>query len=325
MESLVAQAVEERAAGRGEDEILETFVPAVTERDYFRIGRPGAIHEGSYRYGLPYVTAVPRYLSQGPNGDLTHSDDVDRQAFDFAMPVGTELRAARPGVVARVIDGFGPAQPGEPDPETARASNQLVVLHRDGTWASYVHLQKGIPVKEGQRVKRGEEIGRSGMSGAPQGPHLHFAVHVNRPDGTRRSIPIRFGTPGAAGFVPEQGQFYGNEPRTNVGLRVTLDGALIPKGRIIAWKQGVVSKLSVTLVDALGRRRDVTTDAATRIDALTPWNVVVQDGARLRFSPDLGFDYMEKTEGHRAIVQILHQDAPARITGRVIITLTLEK
>jgi murein DD-endopeptidase MepM/ murein hydrolase activator NlpD len=324
-ESLVAQAVEERAAGRGDDETLEKFVPAITERDYFRIGRPNAIHEGSYRYALPYSPVVPRYVSQGPNGEVTHTDDVNRQAFDFAMPIGIPLRAARPGVVARVIDGFGPATPMDPDPMAARASNEVIILHRDGTWASYVHMQKGIPVTEGQRVKRGDAIGLSGMSGAPQGPHLHFAVHVNRPDGRRRSIPIRFGPPTGAGFAPEQGQFYGNEPRTNVRLRITLDGTDIPEDKPTTWQHGVVSKLEVTLEDGLGRRRDVTNDPATRIDTLTPWSVVIEDGPALRFSQGFGFDYLAGAEKHWAIVQVLHRDASAKVVGRTLLTLVVEK
>ena len=329
MDSLVAQAVEERAAGHGEDEILEKFVPAVTERDYFRIGRPAAIHQGSYRYALPFDPVVPRYCSQGPNGAITHNDPVNRQAFDFAMPIGVPLRASRPGVVARVIDGFGPAKPmaptGELDPTAARASNLVNILHRDGTWAVYRHLQKGIPIHEGQRVKRGQEIGRVGMSGAPQGPHLHFAVIVNDRDGGRHSIPIRFGGPGSAGYVPEERQFYGNQSRTSAGLSVTLDGTRIPRNRPIDWKHGAVSKLEVTLMDGLGRTRDITRDPATRIDAMTPWSVVVEEGPVLRFSKDVGFDFLEGAEKHRAIVQVLHRDASKRIVSRAILTLIVEK
>jgi hypothetical protein len=59
-ESLVAQAVEERAAGHQEDEILEKFAPAITERDYSRIGRPNAIHAGSYRYAHRRAPALER-------------------------------------------------------------------------------------------------------------------------------------------------------------------------------------------------------------------------------------------------------------------------
>jgi murein DD-endopeptidase MepM/ murein hydrolase activator NlpD len=329
MESLVAQAVEERAAGHGEDEILEKFVPAITERDYFRIGRPAAIHQGSYRYALPFDPVVPRYCSQGPNGAISHNNPVNRQAFDFAMPISVPLHASRSGVVARVIDGFGPARPmaptGELDPMAARASNMVSILHPDGTWAVYAHLQKGIPIHEGRRVKRGQEIGRVGMSGAPQGPHLHFAVLVNDRDGGRRSIPIRFGRPGSAGYVPEERQFYGRQPRTSAGLSVKLDGTRIPRDKPIDWKYGAVSRLEVTLMDELGRTRDVTRDPATRIDAMTPWSVVVEEGPALRFSKDAGFDFLERVERHLAIVQVLHQDTSKRIESRAILTLIVEK
>jgi murein DD-endopeptidase MepM/ murein hydrolase activator NlpD len=51
-----------------------------------------------------------------------------------------------------------------------------------------------VLVRPGQRVRRGEVIGRSGDTGFTTGPHLHFAVQVNR--GMRlESVPFRMSGP----------------------------------------------------------------------------------------------------------------------------------
>ena len=47
--------------------------------------------------------------------------------------------------------------------------------------ALYAHLQEsGVLVRPGQHVRAGQQIGLSGNTGFTTGPHLHFAVQVNR-------------------------------------------------------------------------------------------------------------------------------------------------
>jgi hypothetical protein len=53
--------------------------------------------------------------------------------------------------------------------------NTVVVDHGYGLMSLYGHLSS-IDVKEGQQVKRGETVGRSGDTGLAGGDHLHFSI-----------------------------------------------------------------------------------------------------------------------------------------------------
>ena len=54
----------------------------------------------------------------------------------------------------------------------------LTINHGFGYETLYGHLSATV-VKEGQKVKRGDLIARSGNTGLVSGPHLHYEVHLN--------------------------------------------------------------------------------------------------------------------------------------------------
>jgi murein DD-endopeptidase MepM/ murein hydrolase activator NlpD len=82
--------------------------------------------------------------------------------LDFAAPIGTPIYAAADGVVieAGPASGFG---------------LWVRIQHEDGTITVYGHMQS-FSVREGQQVKAGEQIARTGNRGQSTGPHLHFEV-----------------------------------------------------------------------------------------------------------------------------------------------------
>ncbi len=84
--------------------------------------------------------------------------------FDWAAPAGTPVMAANAGIVVLVDEQFFPGR--------------LVVLdHGLGLFTLYFHLQE-VEVVAGERVSRGQRIGRVGATGRVTGPHLHFAVRL---------------------------------------------------------------------------------------------------------------------------------------------------
>lgn len=128
-------------------------------------------------------------IDQGYGGSYSHTDQQNRYALDFAADEGTPVLAAREGVVMQVESDFDKA--GLNREKYGGRANFVRIVHADGTMALYAHLRaEGVAVRVGQRVRAGQRIGLSGNTGFTTGPHLHFAIQVNR--GMRLlSIPFR--------------------------------------------------------------------------------------------------------------------------------------
>lgn len=55
----------------------------------------------------------------------------------------------------------------------------VIINHGGGLTTMYCHMQPGLKVRSGQRVSRGQAIGKIGATGYVTGAHLHFEVKVN--------------------------------------------------------------------------------------------------------------------------------------------------
>lgn len=86
----------------------------------------------------------------------------EHQGLDYRVPTGTPVHAMNDGTVllARFLYFEG---------------NCVVIDHGQGLLTLYFHLSE-LKVKEGEEIKRGEEVGLSGGTGRATGPHLHVAV-----------------------------------------------------------------------------------------------------------------------------------------------------
>jgi len=151
------------------------------------------------QYLLPLRQAHQR-VDQGFGGSFSHADPQNYYAVDFAAEIGTTVLAARDGVVMQVESDFDKA--GLDMEKYGGRANYVRILHPDGSMGLYAHLEEGgVLVRVGQQVRAGQPIGLSGNTGFTTGPHLHFAVQVNR--GMRlESIPFRMSGPqGALSFA----------------------------------------------------------------------------------------------------------------------------
>ena len=132
-------------------------------------------------YYLPWPAGITRRCVQGNRGVVSHRG-FDEFSYDFAMPVGSEVCAARPGVVTFVIDSY--------DGNGINAENNCIAIrHEDATYGWYLHIKKGgAAVKKGDAVERGQRIAASGNVGRSMLPHLHFHVH----DKDYNHLPVTF-------------------------------------------------------------------------------------------------------------------------------------
>ncbi len=83
--------------------------------------------------------------------------------LDIAVPRGTPVYSMADGIVRLSADNF--YYPG----------NYILLDHGQGLNSSYLHLSQML-VKTGDRVKKGDEIGKVGTTGRSTGPHLHWTV-----------------------------------------------------------------------------------------------------------------------------------------------------
>lgn len=163
-----------------------TGTPRYEHRLRYALGDPRSRHLAE-RYPLPW-RGGPFRMTQGPGGRYSHTGPKGRYAVDIAMPVGTPIVAARGGVVIRTEN----SQSGR---GTNPAGNFVRIMHDDGTMGVYLHLKQGsVQVREGQRVRAGDLLAKSGNTGNSTGPHLHFVVQKNVGLNTV-SIPFEFAQP----------------------------------------------------------------------------------------------------------------------------------
>ena len=102
----------------------------------------------------------------GVRSDPFRKASAMHAGIDLAGPVGTPIHATAEGRVIRAgwnSGGYG---------------NLVEIDHGRGIITRYGHLST-IAVREGERVSRGEVIGKMGSTGRSTGSHLHYEVRID--------------------------------------------------------------------------------------------------------------------------------------------------
>lgn len=143
---------------------------------------------GDSPYVLPYPVGKSYWVSQSycfPEGG--HQNQL---AYDFQMPIGVEITAARAGRVVEIRQDT----PDISDWEYLGHHNYILIEHEDGSTAFYAHLkQDSVIVETGEWVEQGQLIAHSGNSGFTGfRPHLHFGVYRFYPLREGKDLPVNF-------------------------------------------------------------------------------------------------------------------------------------
>lgn len=116
--------------------------------------------------------------------DYHHGIDIVKEGYKLDYIV-----AHSDGVVVYLVDNKNNNK------GSGSYGNYVKIKHNGGYSTLYAHLEKGILVKKGEKIKKGKRIGYMGDSGDAYGKHLHFEVWNNnsRIDPTRylyEDLPI---------------------------------------------------------------------------------------------------------------------------------------
>lgn len=170
----------------GTDQLGERYAIDFLQVDWERKGRPF------------YKTSTMHYLVFGVPLSMCYG-----WGQPIYAPFGGEVVAAEDGykerqrvhlvsdlfVVLKNAFTFNPKKDGL----QAVAGNYVIIKYAEHVYAAFAHLQKGsVVVSVGQRVEKGDLIGKVGHSGNSTAPHLHFQL-MDRIDMLRaKGVPCVF-------------------------------------------------------------------------------------------------------------------------------------
>lgn len=213
-------------------------IPCIYLRNGFRL--PGV---QSYRpkvlYSLPFCGCWT-VANGGIDKETSHSWGIcnQRYAYDFYIQkegktfrgsgkeaadylcYGEPVLAAADGVVAEVKNLFEDTPVSEKAEAACSASdvrgNYIVIRHARREYSTTAHIKKdSFCVKEGDRVRRGQQIACCGNSGNTSEPHIHFQVQQGKSFLLSASLPIWFTKINRCGTAKETAQIQSGDSVEN--------------------------------------------------------------------------------------------------------------
>ena len=108
----------------------------------------------------PVDGVITSYCGERENPILHKKEN--HNGLDIAVPEGTDVIAVKSGMVTEVRT-------------SATYGKVLEYETKDGYTVMYAHLSK-VLVKQGEEIKQGQVVAKSGNTGLSTGPHLHYSL-----------------------------------------------------------------------------------------------------------------------------------------------------
>ncbi len=132
--------------------------PAAVKADKVAAAAPAAAQQAADSAKLRWPVSGKVVAGFGGRPDGTHNDGIN-----LSVPLGTDVHAAEGGVVAYAgseLKGYG---------------NLMLLRHDNGWVTAYAHNDE-LLVKRGDKIKRGQVIGKAGKTGTVDQPQVHFEL-----------------------------------------------------------------------------------------------------------------------------------------------------
>lgn len=113
----------------------------------------------------PFTGSYSVTSNYGTRTAPTAGGSTDHKGIDFSMPVNTDILSSIAGRVAEV--GYNSSR-----------GNYIVVNNDSGISSVYQHLNS-VLAKQGDVVRQGQVIAKSGNTGTTTGPHLHYELKID--------------------------------------------------------------------------------------------------------------------------------------------------
>jgi len=163
----------------------------------------------------------------GPNGDMSQGDEhVNANYPGYGQPI----YAVADGIVTTVRSDLPENTPPE-GPKSFKTANDFagnLIVERIGPrrFALYAHMQgASIHLKPGDKVRRGQVIGRLGNSGNSDAPHLHFHICDSNSALGCEGLPFVFRSYSVDGHARDSGVT--TEPAVAHRMETPLEGEVV--------------------------------------------------------------------------------------------------
>jgi len=174
--------------------IYQTYSPEKNLYNYSNYMERFGSNQSYLKIGLPFYGNWKVW--QGHDGQHTHKGEWNK-AWDFVIvdkngntykdkgdyltdyyAYNAPIVAPADGYVVNIIDGIKDNIPSEINMEQ-NWGNTIVIKHTETLFTQLSHLkEESFTVKEGDFVKKGQQIARLGNSGRSPQPHIHFQIQA---------------------------------------------------------------------------------------------------------------------------------------------------